>query len=90
MSDLERTIQGLQNELDNLPDPSDIQVQTYMFSYIYRTYSKIMLFQSISKNSSFKSFIDILSFYNIWLASEIASHHLPVDLIITSQRAIFS
>ena len=33
MSDLERTIQGLQNELDNLPDPSDLQVQSSMPSY---------------------------------------------------------
>jgi len=30
MSDLERTIQGLQNELENLPDPSNLQVQMYM------------------------------------------------------------
>ena len=52
MSDLERTIQGLQNELDNLPDPSDIQVQTYMFSFIYQTYNKIMFSQSISENFS--------------------------------------
>lgn len=30
MSDLERAIQGYQNELDNLPDPSDLQVRHTM------------------------------------------------------------
>ena len=29
MNELERAIQGLQNELDNLPDPSELQVSIY-------------------------------------------------------------
>ena len=65
MSDLERTIQGLQNELDNLPDPSDIQVQTYMFSNT-STEPKIMLSQNISKNSNWASYTYLPFMISCW------------------------